>query len=211
MTKLAWLPQPMRTWLRARRDALRRSGQQRQLQALAKAEQRRIIIGSSGTFMPGWVATDRELIDLLVDESWRRFFAPGSLDAILAEHVWEHLSAEQGRAAAATCFRYLKPGGYLRVAVPDGLHPDADYIRAVKPPADEHQMLYTHASFARLFADAGFDVRLLEYFDEAGQFHFNEWQADDGMIRRSRRFDARNSGKRLGYTSIVLDAVRRDS
>ncbi|WP_395703428.1 class I SAM-dependent methyltransferase [Aquabacterium sp.] len=211
MTRLAWLPQPLRSWLRVRRDALRRSGQQRALLALAHAPQRRIIIGSSGTFMPGWVATDQELIDLLVDESWRRFFAPASLDAILAEHVWEHLSAEQGRAAAATCHRYLKPGGYLRVAVPDGLHPEADYLRAVRPPADGHRMLYTHASFSQLFRELGFDVRLYEYFDEAGRFHFSEWRAEDGMVRRSRRFDPRNSEARLGYTSIVLDAVKRDA
>ena len=210
MMKLGWLPQPVRSLVRSQRDALRRIGQQRALRALAGGGPRKIVIGSSGTRVPGWTPTDRELIDLLDDATWRRFFAPGTLDAILAEHVWEHLSAEEGQRAAVTCCRYLKPGGFLRVAVPDGLHPDPAYIRAVKPPADEHRMLYTYASLRDLFAGAGFEVRLYEYFDEQGRFQFNEWNAEDGMIRRSKRFDPRNAGDRTGYTSIVLDAVKPD-
>lgn len=209
MNKLAWLPQPVRGIVRRQRDNLRRSSQQRALRALAASgDSRRIIIGSSGTRMPGWTPTDRELIDLLDESTWAAFFEAGSLDAILAEHVWEHLSADEGRLAARTCYRFLKPGGYLRVAVPDGLHRDPAYLRAVTPPADDHRMLYTHASFGDLFAGAGFDVKPYEHFDEGGEFQFNEWDAADGMIRRSRRFDPRNSGGRLGYTSIVLDAVK---
>jgi len=46
------------------------------------------------------------------------------LDAILAEHVWEHLTKEEALIAALTCYRYIKNGGYLRVAVPDGPHPN---------------------------------------------------------------------------------------
>jgi predicted SAM-dependent methyltransferase len=208
MTRLGWFPEPLRLLVRGQRDALRRVGQGRALKALAHADARRIVIGSSGTRVPGWTATDRELIDLLDDSTWQAYFAPSSLDAILAEHVWEHLTADEGRRAALTCHRYLKPGGFLRVAVPDGLHPDAAYIKSVKPPADDHRMLYTHRSFSSLFAEAGFEVQVYEHFDEQGHFHYKEWDAGDGMIRRSRRYDPRNAGDRLGYTSIVLDAVK---
>ena len=58
------------------------------------------------------------------------YFNEGSIDAILAEHVWEHLAEEEGLAAAKCCYRYLRPGGYLRVAVPDGFHPDANFTRS---------------------------------------------------------------------------------
>ena len=51
----------------------------------------------------------------------------------MAEHVWEHLSEADARAANRLCFRYLKPGGVLRLAVPDGLHPDPGYIDEVRP------------------------------------------------------------------------------
>jgi predicted SAM-dependent methyltransferase len=47
---------------------------------------------------------------------------------MLAEHVWEHLTEEEGLAAARACFKYLSPGGFLRVVVPDGLHPDPAYV-----------------------------------------------------------------------------------
>jgi predicted SAM-dependent methyltransferase len=57
------------------------------------------------------------------EDTWKFFFQESSLDAILAEHVWEHLSLNEASIAAKNCFKYLKHGGYVRVAVPDGYHP----------------------------------------------------------------------------------------
>ncbi len=135
------------------------------------------------------------------------------MDAILAEHVWEHLDPGQGLAAARNCFVYLKPGGRVRAAVPDGLHPDPAYRAHVRPraPGEEsgdpdHRVLYDHRSFAALFEGAGFEVELLEYHDESGRFHEVEWSLEAGMIHRSRRFDQRNAGGKLAYTSVILDA-----
>ena len=73
------------------------------------------------------------------------------MDAILAEHVWEHLDCFAAIVAAQNCFKYLKPGGYIRVAVPDGWHPDKDYIDYVKPGgwgagSDDHHVLYTYTN-----------------------------------------------------------------
>ncbi len=180
---------------------------------LARQTQRRIVVGASGIYPPGWVPTDINTLNLLRLADWNAYFAEASIDAILAEHVWEHLSAAEGLIAALHCFRYLKPGGYLRVAVPDGLHPDQHYIAQVRPGgtgagADDHQLLYTYRSATALFAHVGFQVRLLEYFDEAGNFHFHDWAPSAGMIRRSRRFDPRNAGGVLAYTSLILDAVK---
>ncbi len=173
----------------------------------------RVVLGSAGFADAGWVATDQDQLDILADGDWRRQFRPHSLDAILAEHVWEHLTEDQGLTAARLCYKYLKPGGYARVAVPDGLHPKPDYIEAVRPGgngpgAEDHKVLFTYETFGALFAEAGFDVRLLEYFDEAGQFHATDWETDRGTIRRSRRFDPRNTPDRVHYTSIILDAIK---
>ena len=46
-------------------------------------------------------------------------YADNSFDAIYHSHVLEHLGPEQGRGCLAECFRVLKPGGVLRVVVPD--------------------------------------------------------------------------------------------
>lgn len=43
----------------------------------------------------------------------------GLADAFLAEHVWEHLSLEDAHRATRNCYRFLRPGGRLRLAVPD--------------------------------------------------------------------------------------------
>jgi predicted SAM-dependent methyltransferase len=199
--------------LRALRRAARHRRSLRELGALMQRQPQRIIVGAAATGMEGWVATDRDCIDLLDARSWLRHMSEGALDAVFAEHVWEHLTEAQGRKAARVCARFLRPGGYLRVAVPDGHHPDADYIRQVRPGgtgdgADDHRVLYTADSFAALFQEAGLKVRLYEYFDADGRFHFEPFDPALGVVRRSRRYDPRNSGERLGYTSVVLDAVK---
>jgi predicted SAM-dependent methyltransferase len=176
----------------------------------------RLVIGASGKYDAGWLPSDIGFLNLLNDDHWRACFDTASIDAMLAEHVWEHLTIEQGLAAAQRCFHYLKPGGYLRVAVPDGFHPDAKYIDSVKPGgdgpgADDHKVLYNHGTFAKIFEKAGFQVSLLEYFNSKGEFNFADWDLEDGKINRSSRFDARNSNGALEYTSIILDARKTSS
>ena len=195
-----------RRWLKTRRRRNR-------LQRLAKRSPRKIVLGAAHKRMSGWIGTDIHELNILNNDDWERYFAKNSIDALLAEHVWEHLTLEEGRAAAALCFRFLQPGGYLRVAVPDGLHPDPDYLAWVRPGgigpgADDHKLLFTYKTFSDMFVEAGFDVILLEHFDETGEFHGIDWSAEDGKIDRSRRFDQRNRGISLKYTSIILDAVK---
>jgi predicted SAM-dependent methyltransferase len=176
----------------------------------------RIVVGASGVFEWGWIPTDADYLSLLKPSDWDRFFAPDSIDAILAEHVWEHLTPEEGVQAAALCYRYLRPGGYLRVAIPDGFHPSPEYIEWVRvsgsgPGADDHKLLYTCETARKAFASVGFSVELLEYFDRDGEFHFTEWDPADGMVHRSSRYDARNAVQPLRYTSLILDAKKPDT
>ncbi len=42
-----------------------------------------------------------------------------SVDAIYTSHTLEHLSKEDGRKFLDECFRVLKPGGLIRIVVPD--------------------------------------------------------------------------------------------
>ena len=172
---------------------------------------RRLVIGAGGLHQQGWIPSDIEYLNLLRPAHWRRYFSDRPIDAILAEHVWEHLTTDEAIRAATVCFQYLKAGGYLRVAVPDGLHPDPEYIDWVKPGgvgmgAYDHKRLYDHRTFAQVFESCGFTVERLEYFDEEGEFHYQEWDPEDGMVHRSSRFDRRNADGQLRYTSIVLDA-----
>jgi predicted SAM-dependent methyltransferase len=206
----------MRLRVRLGRAYNRYRGPRRLRKMLAGSSPVKIVIGSSGRHDPDWTPTDMEFLNLLKPADWSRFFQPGSVDAILAEHVWEHLTEEQARDAARTCFTYLKHGGYLRVAVPDGLHPSPEYLEWVRVGgaspgqlANDHKVLYTYTTLRDVFESSGFKVDLYEYFDEAGTFHYRDWDEKAGTIWRSKRFDKRNTGGNLAFTSIILDAVKQ--
>lgn len=208
---------------RLRREFHRHFGGYWLQRRLAASSQAKIVIGAWGRYDAGWIPTEQESLDLCQPAHWQRYFQKNSVDAVLAEHVWEHLTWDEALAAARTCFAYLAPGGYFRLAVPDGLHPDPEYIALVKPDSREpndHKILYTYKSIKTLFESVGFRVVLYEYFDESGTFHYHEWDRAGGTIWRSKRFDPRNAtGKlasvypcsvdnSLAYSSIILDAVK---
>lgn len=136
-----------------------------------------IIIGAGKQSYEGWIATQQEQLDLLNPADWTQSFGDRQIDALLCEHVWEHLTLEQGQAAASLCHKHLKPGGYLRCAVPDANFPDVYYqtmARGDVPPdhpAYDHKIVYDYQLFAQIFRDAGFGIDLLEYCDEQGRFH----------------------------------------
>ncbi|WP_371827223.1 hypothetical protein [Deinococcus sp. QL22] len=60
-------------------------------------------------------------LDLTNRATFERYFGDRRADAFLCEHVWEHMTLEQGRAAAQRYFDFLNPGGFLRCAVPDAM------------------------------------------------------------------------------------------
>ena len=201
----------MRGLVRKARAAVELRIAKYQLWKATAATPLRIVVGASGVVDSGWTKTEQTYLDLLKPDDWERYFNPGQIDAILAEHVWEHLTVDQGIMAARTCLRYLRPGGYLRIAVPDGNHPDPGYISGVKPGglgpgADDHKVLYDYKSLSRTISAVGLKVEPLEYFDENGRFVFNPWNARDGMIHRSARYDERNHDGKLNYTSLIIDA-----
>jgi predicted SAM-dependent methyltransferase len=210
------LPSPARAWVQ--RTIEKAGNEQRTRLRLREAirasgSQLKVTIGAGGISQVGWVATDHPLVDIADLNSLKSWFEMGSVQAFLAEHVWEHLVPEQAQAAAVNCYRLLVPGGHLRIAVPDGLHPDPKYIDHVKPGGtgpgcEDHQVLHTYRSLVELLEAAGFEVCLLEWFDEEGQFHFREWDSDDGFVCRSTRYDGRNVHDPTAYTSIIADAIK---
>ena len=199
--------------IRTIRDACRRLVRRCLLRVQARRRPLKIVLGSSRVHVRDWLLTDMDQLDITAEADWNRYFTPDSVDAILAEHVWEHLTPDQAVAAARHCFAYLRPGGRLRLAVPDGLHPDPEYIDAVRPMgsaegSEDHKVLYTCDTLNQLLETVGFRTCVLECFDATGRFFSADWDPEDGMIRRSARFDSRNSDGVLRYTSIIIDAFK---
>ena len=112
--------------------------------------------------------------------------------------------------------RALKPGGYIRCAVPDAYFRNEWYQNMVKiggpgpkdHPAAGHKIVHNYKSIASMFEQAGFIVKLLEFCDEDGQFHYDYWDEKEGFIYRSKRFDHRNQNDNLGFVSLIVDAVK---
>jgi predicted SAM-dependent methyltransferase len=177
----------------------------------------KVVVGA-GDYNKGddWLHTQEDELSLIVEEHWHNRFLPESITAILAEHVWEHLTYEEGIEAAKICKKYLMSGGYVRCAVPDGFFPNEEYQDFVKiggpgpkdHPAASHQIVHNFNTITSMFRSAGFEVNLLEYCDEEGNFHYNPWDVKKGFIYRSKRFDYRNQNGKLEFASLIIDAIK---
>jgi len=177
----------------------------------------RVVVGSGvSNNNVGCKHTEENELNLLKRSDWEEMFALNSISAILAEHVWEHFTYEEGINVAKTCFEFLKPGGYARCAVPDGFFRNEWYQNMVKVggpgladhPAASHKIVHTYRTLKSMFETAGFQVQLLEYCDENGDFHYNDWDENEGFIYRSKRFDHRNQDGELGFVSLIVDTVK---
>lgn len=176
----------------------------------------KVIIGAGKTSFDGWISTQETELNLLDRSTFERMFKEEKPIAFLAEHVLEHMTLENGIIAAKNCYDFLEDGGYIRVAVPDKNFCNEWYQNMVQVggngdpnhPAFSHKIVYDYKLLKSVFEQVGFDVELLEYCDENGDFHYKYWNEADGRIGRSFRFDTRNSPEKLGMVSIIIDAKK---
>ncbi len=117
----------------------------------------------------------------------------GSAETAYSSHTLEHMSREDGRAFLRQCHRVLRPGGILRIVVPDlnelverytsGSLVADDFVEAlgVLPEATDsglkrrlapwlsypHRCMYDVASLTRALDSAGFDAAARKGFDSA--------------------------------------------
>ncbi|HWA27691.1 MAG TPA: methyltransferase domain-containing protein [Lacunisphaera sp.] len=79
-------------------------------------------IGCGAVFHPAWVNLDSAPVGPAVracDARGGLPFAAASVDVVYHAHMLEHLDAMAARNFLAECHRVLRPGGILRVVVPD--------------------------------------------------------------------------------------------
>jgi len=171
-----------------------------------------IVIGSEKTRYNNWLSTNIEHLNLLKLDSFEALFGNKKVDRFLAEHVFEHLHYEDVLLALKHCYQYMNKGGVIRIAVPDGFHPNPDYINMVKPGgsgygSDDHKLLYNYRLLSEALEATGFKPYVLEYYDEEGKFHFNEWKSEDGHVNRSMRYDKRFH-EPIAYSSLIVDGIK---
>jgi predicted SAM-dependent methyltransferase len=154
-----------------------RSRESRKARALAGKGAIQLHLGCGGERKVGWVNID--LLGDPVDVAWNLArslpFESGSVSAIFHEHLIEHLPLEAGDSFMQECFRVLKPGGILRVGVPDAgrliqsYAGDRGYLENLHPGRPTaliavQELFYWHRHCAM------FDVETLEFFFRAGGF-----------------------------------------
>jgi SAM-dependent methyltransferase len=174
---------------------------------MAAASEMKLNIGCGTSGIPGWVNIDNSPTILLsrlpfgrrifhtphwpsdvrrADVRKRIPFSDSSVFYIYSSHTFEHFTYEESLAVAKECFRVLKPGGILRIVVPDlgimvrdylaeAVNPKASHrfigrllltgsARDVLHPGAHHKQMFDAASLVHLLREAGFPAPSVSAF-----------------------------------------------
>lgn len=105
-------------------------------------------LGCGGNTIPGWVNIDADLphhVDILWNLCDGLPFIPdSSFDFIYSEHFLEHIDRKSALNLMSECRRVLKPGGVVRIAMPD-----LDEVLRAYRDGDKHPSV--NESFAEEF------------------------------------------------------------
>ncbi|HWH49454.1 MAG TPA: methyltransferase domain-containing protein [Burkholderiales bacterium] len=126
---------------------------------LPQAGKRLLNVGCGLHFHPAWVNVDvvpasSEVI--AVDVRKGLPFADRTFDAVYCSHVLEHLSQHQAAGLLEHMHRVLRPGGIIRIAVPDLETLTREYLR-----------LLDHLNREPQASAADYDWIVLELYDQA--------------------------------------------
>jgi len=197
------VPPRLRPRLREAATRALRPLSRRRANRLASRSPLNLHIGCGTLYKEGWVNID--LAGTRVDMPWNLAeplpFPPRSVDAIFHEHLLEHLTYAQGIALHRRCLELLRPGGVLRIGVPDAGAALQAY--AMDQSGKASQWPTAMARVASLTYDSGhqsiYDAETLELscmaagFVRAGQREFGEGELQPNA----------DSPERRGYTLYV--------
>ena len=173
----------------------------------------KIVVGAGPTKYKGWFATDIVTLDVTNENHFKKYFKKKRIHKVLAEHVLEHLTTNELELMISNFQKYSAKNVNIRIAVPDGLHKDKDYIDKVKPGgtgegAEDHKHLFNYRSLAELFEAQNFKAKLVEHWDEEGNFHSDYLNDENGYVKRSFINDSRNPDGIPHYTSLIIDFIK---
>ena len=178
----------------------------------------KIILGAALTSQKGWFSSNEEWLDISNPLHWQRLFSnKRNLSNAVAEHVFEHLTVKEMERALFLIHKYLIKQGTLRIAVPDGNHPDREYrentgIKGIGPDAKDHKQFIKYEFIKELLESKGFRCKLIEGFLSDGKLVNNKLKIDLGFINRSRSNKKFIFPKEWNFkdsnTSLIIDATK---
>jgi len=152
-----------------------------------------LVLGAALTSQPRWISTNEQWFDISNKFHWYRLFKnKRKLNKALAEHVFEHLSKEEMSCAINLIYSHLTKNGTLRIAVPDGNHPDPTYrkhtgINGIGADASDHKQFITFEYLKNQLESAGFKCILREGYTNQGELVSKPLPNELGIIMRSRK------------------------
>lgn len=132
-------------------------------------------LGAGGHAIPGFTPLDRST----GQEVYPLAYADNSVDEIRASHILEHFSHQQTFNVIREWVRVLKPGGVLRIAVPDFAYIADAYTKQRETPHPIEAYLFGGHMNADDQHGAMFDRDKLEQLMEAaGLREITEWKSE---------------------------------
>ena len=180
----------------------------------------KIIVGAAMTHQRGWYSTNEQWLDITQSQDWEKIFrGKPSLTHVLAEHVFEHLTEKETKRALELVSKHMTHGGRIRIAVPDGYHPDPVYrrhvgIAGIGADAEDHKQLLNCDVLTSLLEETGFSSEMSEGYLNNGELVQKPIDSISGTIIRSRS-NPETMAKRAGWefadanTSLVVDGIKK--
>tara|TARA_A100001515_G_scaffold27578_1_gene21211 strand:+ start:279 stop:806 length:528 start_codon:yes stop_codon:yes gene_type:complete len=155
-------------------------------------------------FGTDWIHIDQADYDHIIHKDVTNLrFADGSCDVIYASHLLEYFSRSDASKVLGEWYRCLKPGGVLRLAVPDfasicNLYKNGYSLSSflgplygeMGDPPFYHKTVYDYASLKTILYDCGFksvskyDWRDTDHaeFDDHSQAYLPHMDKDNGTL-----------------------------
>lgn len=116
-----------------------------------------------------------------------------SVARILSEDFFEHITVDEIKRLLAECFRLLKPGGIMRIGVPDYGNPkDYPYLLKGSDPRFPRHITLTHYQLMkRIIEESPFTRYEFYHYWDNGRFVYKPIDYSLGMVRRTPDNDPR--------------------
>lgn len=137
-----------------------------------------------------------------------------SFKAVYASHLLEHLYFDEAQRLLRECFRVLKPGGHLRLVVPDFAQIIADYTAGRTFPEKRWKPDWpsTPADTANLqlffrdpvFRPGGWKVKLYDAFYD---LHGHKWMYDEPSLIAHMQHAGFVDARRRGFHESAIPSL----
>jgi predicted SAM-dependent methyltransferase len=146
-------------------------------------------------------------IDICWDITKRLPLPPEAVIGIFSEHCLEHLPLAAGDAVLGECWRLLKPGGTIRISVPDGELYLSRYVRIKQGDPDISLPHAQKDEFEGLYAPI---MSVNRIFRAHGHQFIYDFETCAQLLKRNGFVDIRRESFRRGRdANLLLDREAR--